>query len=366
VGATFVEGGDFPVMTADHIANVVAIWTGVPVSKLSESDTDKLLRLPEILHQRIIGQQEAIDGVTRAVRQSRAGLTDPNRPIASFIFAGPTGVGKTELTKALTSFLFDSEDRMIRLDMSEYMEKHSVSRMIGSPPGYIGYDEGGQLTEAVRRHPYSVLLFDEIEKAHPDVFNLLLQVLDDGRLTDARGRLVDFKNCLIIMTTNVGSKAIQGGNAPMGFDFTGAEEKDEASYRHMVGTVQEELKKFFRPEFLNRVDEIVVFRQLTRAEIRVVIDLLMVQFSKLLAPRGLTLALSDACKDKVLEEGYNPSYGARSLRRAIDRLVRAPLSDELLAGTFSSGTHIIADMVDGKVAFLPDTAKAPAVLDSAS
>ncbi len=360
VGAASEEGGELPVMIAEHIASVVAVWTGVPVSKLSESDTDKLIRLPEILHQRIIGQQEAIDGVTRAVRQSRAGLSEPNRPLASFIFAGPTGVGKTELTKALTSFLFDSEERMIRLDMSEYMEKHSVSRMIGSPPGYIGYDEGGQLTEAVRRHPYSVLLFDEIEKAHPDVFNLLLQVLEDGRLTDSRGRTVDFKNCLIIMTTNIGSKAIEGGDSATGFDVSTEAEKDEASYQQIVGTVHEAMKKFFRPEFLNRIDEIVVFRQLTREEIRVVIDLLMIQFSKLLAPKGLTLVLSESCKDKVLEDGYNPSYGARSLRRAIDRLVRAPLANEIIAGTFRAGDQIIADMIDGKVVFSTIKAEATA------
>lgn len=349
------SGGDeSPVMTAAHIAIEIEAKTGIPAGKLSQSEADKLLHLADILHTRVIGQEEAIQAVAAAMQMSGAGLTDPNRPIASFMFLGPTGVGKTELAKALAAYYFDKGDALVRIDMSEYMEKHTVSRLIGSPPGYIGYDEGGQLTEAVRRQPRSVVLFDEIEKAHPDVFNVLLQVLDDGRLTDSQGRTVSFNNTIIIMTSNVGAKAIQSvGKRVMGVDFGDAEEKKvESDYQRIVEAVSGDLKTYFRPEFLNRLDGKIVFRQLTEAELKQVIDLLLIEYQERLAPRGLSLSLTGSVKDKLLKEGYQPEFGARPLKRSLAALISQPLAKKILEGNFASGDHLVADLdTDGKVVF---------------
>ncbi|CAN5304708.1 ATP-dependent Clp protease ATP-binding subunit [soil metagenome] len=346
--------GTAAVMTEEHIAVEIEAKTGIPVGKLNQSQADKLLRLPETLHTRVIGQEEAIQAVAASMQTAGAGLNDPNRPIASFMFLGPTGVGKTELAKALAAFYYDKGDAMVRIDMSEYMEKHTVSRLIGSPPGYVGYDDGGQLTEAVRRQPYSVVLFDEIEKAHPDVFNILLQVLDDGRLTDSQGRTVDFKNTIVIMTSNVGAKAIQsGGKTAIGIDVgeTDIEAKVEDDYQKIVEAVLGELKTYFRPEFLNRLDGKIVFRQLTRDQLKLVIDLLLIEFQLRLAPKGLSLSLNEDVKEKLLEDGYQPELGARPLKRALSALISQPLSKEILEGNFAPGDHLIADLEDGKVVF---------------
>jgi ATP-dependent Clp protease ATP-binding subunit ClpC len=301
---------ELPEVTEEDVAQVVSAWTGVPVAKLTESESEKLLHMEETLHQRIVGQDEAVRAISRAIRRARVGLKNPNRPIASFIFCGPTGVGKTELTKALAAYFFGSESAMIRLDMSEYMERHTVSKLIGSPPGYVGYNEGGQLTEAVRRRPYTVVLFDEVEKAHPDVFNLLLQILEDGRLTDAKGRTVDFKNTLIVMTSNIGSKVIEKGGGSLGFEFNTNEE--EANYNRIRNLVHEELKQYFRPEFLNRVDEIIVFRQLTKDEVKQIADILLKEVFDRMKEKKIHLTVSDRFKDLLVEEGYNPSYGGTS------------------------------------------------------
>ncbi len=317
------------------IAHIVAAWTGVPVNKVSETESERLLEMEAVLHQRLIGQTEAVQAIARATRRARVGLSNPNRPIASFIFSGPTGVGKTELVKALATCFFGAESAMIRLDMSEFMERQSVAKLIGSPPGYVGYGEGGQLTEAVRRKPYTVVLFDEIEKAHPDVFNLLLQVLEDGRLTDAKGRTVNFKNTLLVMTSNVGSKVIQKGGGGLGFDFSA--DQANASYQRMVELVNQELKQYFRPEFLNRLDEIIVFRQLTKAEVRQIADLLLAEFSQRLAEQEIQLVVSDAVKDRLVEVGYNPEQGARPLRRAMTRLLEDSLAEEILTGRLKPG-----------------------------
>jgi ATP-dependent Clp protease ATP-binding subunit ClpC len=320
-----------PVVDEEDIAQIVASWTGVPVYKLSESESESLLYLEARLHERLIGQEDAVKAVSRAIRRARVGLQSADRPIASFVFAGPTGVGKTELTKALAKFLFGSEDAMIRLDMSEFMESHTVSKLIGSPPGFIGYEEGGQLTEAVRRKPYSVILFDEIEKAHPDVYNLLLQLLDDGRLTDAKGRVVNFKNTLIIMTSNIGSKAIEKGGKGLGFEFN--EDATEAQYQRIRNQVFDDLKQYFRPEFLNRLDDVIVFRQLSKEEVTQIADILLDDAAKMLEEqRNITLKVTDAFKEKVVEEGYDPSYGARPLRRAIMRLLEDSLAEAILSG----------------------------------
>ncbi|HEY9727880.1 MAG TPA: ATP-dependent Clp protease ATP-binding subunit, partial [Chroococcales cyanobacterium] len=308
-----------PVVDEEDIAQIVASWTGVPVNKLTESESEKLLHMEDTLHQRLIGQEDAVKAVSRAIRRARVGLKNPNRPIASFIFSGPTGVGKTELAKSLASYFFGSEDAMIRLDMSEYMERHTVSKLIGSPPGYVGYNEGGQLTEAVRRRPYTVVLFDEIEKAHPDVFNMLLQILEDGRLTDAKGRTVDFKNTLLIMTSNIGSKVIEKGGGGLGFEFT--ENQAEAQYNRIRSLVNEELKQYFRPEFLNRLDEIIVFRQLSKDEVKEIADIMLNEVFGRLRDQGITLEVTERFKDRLVEEGYSPAYGARPLRRAIMRLL---------------------------------------------
>lgn len=349
------ESGDdssMPSVTEEDIAQIVASWTGVPVNKLTESESEKLLHMEDTLHQRLIGQDEAVKAISRAIRRARVGLKNPNRPIASFIFSGPTGVGKTELTKALAAYFFGSEEAMIRLDMSEFMERHTVSKLIGSPPGYVGYNEGGQLTEAVRRRPYTVVLFDEIEKAHPDVFNMLLQILEDGRLTDAKGRTVDFKNTLLIMTSNIGSKVIEKGGGGLGFDFE--EDQADSQYNRIRSLVNEELKQYFRPEFLNRLDEIIVFRQLTKDEVKQISDILLREVFGRLTEQGIELQVTDRFKDRLVEEGYNPSYGARPLRRAIMRLLEDTLAEEILSGRLKDGDTASVDVDDsGKVVIQP-------------
>ncbi|MCA2640882.1 MULTISPECIES: ATP-dependent Clp protease ATP-binding subunit [unclassified Microcystis] len=331
-----------PVVDAEEIAQIVAAWTGIPVTQLTQTESESLLNLEYQLHERIIGQQEAVNAVSRAIRRARVNLKNPNRPIASFIFAGPTGVGKTELTKALAKLLFSSESSMIRLDMSEFMESHTVSKLIGAPPGYIGYNEGGQLTEAVRRQPYRVVLFDEIEKAHPDVFNLLLQLLEDGHLTDSQGRRVDFKNTLIIMTSNIGSKVIEKGGNSLGFEI--ADDFAQSRYQQISNRVTEELKQYFRPEFLNRLDEIIVFRQLTREEVTQIADILIADLAKQLTEKGISVEVTAAFKDLVINEGYDPSYGARPLRRALTRRLEDSLAVAMLSGKVNSGDHAILDV----------------------
>ena len=336
-----------PVVNEEDIAQIVASWTGVPVQKLTESESAKLLNMEETLHQRLIGQDEAVKAVSKAIRRARVGLKNPNRPIASFIFSGPTGVGKTELTKALASYFFGSEEAMIRLDMSEFMERHTVSKLIGSPPGYVGFNEGGQLTEAVRRRPYTVVLFDEIEKAHPDVFNLLLQLLEDGRLTDSKGRTVDFKNTLIIMTSNIGSKVIEKGGGGLGFEFSG-DDAEETQYNRIRSLVNEELKQYFRPEFLNRLDEIIVFRQLNRDEVKLIADIMLREVFNRMKEKGILLSVTEAFKERLVEEGYNPAYGARPLRRAVMRLLEDSLAEEFLAGRLKEGESALVDVDDDK------------------
>ncbi|MBD2393697.1 ATP-dependent Clp protease ATP-binding subunit [Cyanobacterium aponinum UTEX 3222] len=339
---------DNPIVDEEEIAHIVASWTGVPVQKLTESEADKLLHMEETLHQRIIGQEDAVKAISRAIRRARVGLKNPNRPIASFIFSGPTGVGKTELTKALATYFFGSEDAMIRLDMSEFMERHTVSKLIGSPPGYVGYNEGGQLTEAVRRRPYTVVLFDEIEKAHPDVFNLLLQILEDGRLTDSKGRTVDFKNTLLIMTSNIGSKVIEKGGGGLGFELE--EDQNESQYNRIRSLVNEELKNYFRPEFLNRLDEIIVFRQLNKEEVKEISEILLKEVFARLTEQEISLQVTDKFKERLIEEGFNPAYGARPLRRAIMRLLEDILAEEILSKRLQEGDSAIVDIgEDGKV-----------------
>jgi ATP-dependent Clp protease ATP-binding subunit ClpB len=325
-------------VTENEIAEVVSRWTGIPVSKMMEGERDKLLRMEDELHRRVIGQNEAIDAVSNAIRRSRAGLSDPDRPYGSFLFLGPTGVGKTELTKALASFLFDTEEAMVRIDMSEFMEKHSVARLIGAPPGYVGYEEGGYLTEAVRRKPYSVILLDEVEKAHPDVFNVLLQVLDDGRLTDGQGRTVDFKNTVIIMTSNLGSQAIQ-------------EIAGEENYDAMKSAVMEIVGSHFRPEFINRIDETVVFHPLGREQLHSIAKIQVQYLRQRLASRDIGLELTAAAVDKLSEAGFDPVYGARPLKRAIQQYIENPLAQEILAGKFSAGDVIAVDVLDGQLVF---------------
>ncbi|MCO1602606.1 ATP-dependent Clp protease ATP-binding subunit [Desulfosporosinus nitroreducens] len=333
-------------VTEDDIAQIVASWTGIPVKKLAEEESERLLHLEDLLHQRLIGQEDAVTAVARAVRRARAGLKDPKRPIGSFIFLGPTGVGKTELGRALAEGMFGDEKALIRIDMSEYMEKHAVSRLVGAPPGYVGHDEGGQLTEAVRRKPYSVVLLDEIEKAHPEAFNILLQVLEDGRLTDTKGRTVDFRNTVIIMTSNVGSSFLK--KEAMGF----APKKDEKTdYRNMRGYVMEELKRSFRPEFLNRIDEIVVFHSLQEEHLVKISEILIRQVNKRLSENGLTLDVEKSAVELVAKEGNDPIFGARPLRRAIQRLIEDALSEKILQGEFKNGDRIRVEAEDGKMKF---------------
>ena len=347
----------------DEVAQIVFSWTGIPVSRLVEAETQKLLRMEEELHGRIIGQDEAVVAVARALRRSRSGLKDPSRPMGSFIFLGPTGVGKTELARALTQLLMEKEERLIRIDMSEYMERFAVSRLVGAPPGYVGYEEGGQLTEAVRRNPFSVVLLDEIEKAHPEVFNILLQIMEDGRLTDSQGRVVDFKNVILIMTSNVGARQIQG-DREMGFNRTASRTGEGVrNYESMKNRVQDELKRVFRPEFLNRVDETIVFHPLNEDEILQIVDLMLTRIRKQLTQQGMTLEITQAAKELLAKEGYDPTYGARPLRRAIQRLIEDPLSEDVLLGKFVAGDTIRleADVETNKIAF---SKAAPLGLDS--
>jgi ATP-dependent Clp protease ATP-binding subunit ClpC len=337
------QGQENTEVTVEDIAKVVSNWTGVPVSKLAQTETDRLLKLEEILHSRVIGQSEAVVAVSKAVRRARAGLKDPKRPIGSFIFLGPTGVGKTELARALAESMFGDEDAMIRIDMSEYMEKHSTSRLVGSPPGYVGYEEGGQLTEKVRRKPYSVVLLDEIEKAHPDVFNILLQVLEDGRLTDSKGRTVDFRNTVLIMTSNVGAQSLKS-NKYVGFNI----QDGKQDYKDMKGKVMEELKRAFRPEFLNRIDEIIVFHSLEKDHLKEIVTLMSNQLTNRLKEQDIHLELSVAAKEKIADEGFDPEYGARPLRRAIQKHVEDRLSEELLRGKVLTGQNILIDVEDSE------------------
>ncbi|MDO7348383.1 ATP-dependent protease ATP-binding subunit ClpC [Bacillus stercoris] len=337
------QGQENSEVTVDDIAMVVSSWTGVPVSKIAQTETDKLLNMENILHSRVIGQDEAVVAVAKAVRRARAGLKDPKRPIGSFIFLGPTGVGKTELARALAESIFGDEESMIRIDMSEYMEKHSTSRLVGSPPGYVGYDEGGQLTEKVRRKPYSVVLLDEIEKAHPDVFNILLQVLEDGRLTDSKGRTVDFRNTILIMTSNVGASELKR-NKYVGFNV----QDETQNHKDMKDKVMGELKRAFRPEFINRIDEIIVFHSLEKKHLTEIVSLMSDQLTKRLKEQDLSIELTDAAKAKVAEEGVDLEYGARPLRRAIQKHVEDRLSEELLRGNIHKGQHIVLDVVDGE------------------
>ena len=328
------------VVDEDDIAHITSSWTGVPVKKIGEAESERLMKMEEVLHQRVVGQDEAIRAISRAVRRARAGLKDPKRPIGSFIFLGPTGVGKTELAKAVAEVLFGSEDAMVRLDMSEYMEKFSVSRLVGAPPGYVGYDEAGQLTEAIRRRPYTVVLLDEIEKAHPDVFNILLQVMEDGRLTDAKGRTIDFRNTVIIMTSNVGVHTIKR-EATLGFK-TGKEAEDK--YEGMKRKVNEELRRTFRPEFLNRIDEIIVFHALSQEQIREIVSLMLKEVAARMKENEIEIEVTEPVKDLLAKEGYDENYGARPLRRAILRLVEDRLSEELLQGTFKRGDRVLLDL----------------------
>ncbi|MEJ8570338.1 ATP-dependent chaperone ClpB [Microbaculum marinum] len=339
------EGGDIMLeetVMPDHVAQIVSRWTGIPVDKMLEGERDKLLRMEESLAKRVVGQEEAVEAVSTAVRRARAGLQDPNRPIGSFMFLGPTGVGKTELTKALAEFLFDDETAMVRMDMSEYMEKHSVARLIGAPPGYVGYEEGGALTEAVRRRPYQVILFDEIEKAHPDVFNVLLQVLDDGRLTDGQGRTVDFRNTLIVMTSNLGSEYLV--NQPEG--------EDSDAVR---GQVMEVVRASFRPEFLNRLDEIVLFHRLKREQMGAIVDIQLVRLRKLLADRKIELELEASARNWLADKGYDPAYGARPLKRVIQKAVQDPLAEKILSGEIVDGERVAVRESNGELVFEPLT-----------
>ncbi|MGB9813789.1 MAG: ATP-dependent Clp protease ATP-binding subunit [Thermovenabulum sp.] len=338
---------DNSTVTAEDIAKIVSSWTGIPVERLTEEESERLLKMEEILHKRVIGQDEAVKAVARAIRRARAGLKDPKRPIGSFIFLGPTGVGKTELARALAEAMFGDENAMIRLDMSEYMEKFAVSRMIGAPPGYVGYEEGGELTEKVRRKPYSVVLFDEIEKAHPDVFNILLQILEDGRLTDAQGRTVDFRNTIIIMTSNVGANLIQKSKT---FGFAPREE-EEKNYSDMKDKVLEELRRTFRPEFLNRIDEIIVFHALNENHIKEIVTLMLNQVNERLKDFDISIEVTEKAKEWLAKKGFDPMYGARPLRRVIQREIEDSLSEELLKGTIRKGDVVLIDEKDGKLTF---------------
>jgi ATP-dependent Clp protease ATP-binding subunit ClpC len=336
--------GDQPTVGEEEIAQVVAMWTGIPVTRIAQEESERLLNMEDALHNRVIGQQEAIEIVSKAVRRARAGLKDPKRPIGSFIFLGPTGVGKTELAKALAEFMFGSEDALIKIDMSEFMERHNVSRLVGAPPGYVGFDEGGQLTEAVRRKSYAVVLLDEVEKAHPEVFNILLQILEDGHLSDAKGRRVDFRNCIIIMTSNLGAKQLQT-NSSLGFRVQGTtdESRAESSYELMKEKVATELKNAFRPEFLNRIDSTVVFRSLTVEEIAQIVDLMLERVREQLKAQQMSLEVTQAAKEHIIKLGYDVAYGARPLRRVIQNMIEDVLAEHLLLGRYEPGTLIVVD-----------------------
>ncbi len=334
------ETGERPAIGEEEIADIVSMWTGIPVFKLTEAETQKLMRMEDELHKRVIGQHPAVEVISKAIRRSRAGLKDPKRPTGSFIFLGPSGVGKTELARTLAEFLFGDDESMIRIDMSEYMEKHAVSRLVGSPPGYVGYDEGGQLTEAVRRKPYSVLLLDEIEKAHPDVFNILLQILEDGRLTDAQGRTVDFRHAIVIMTSNIGAAEI-ARNTPLGFAVS--EDETGITYDDMKNRIMGELKKVFRPEFLNRIDDVIVFHKLQKEEVKQIVELLLLRIRESMAERELQLELTDPAKDLLVEKGWDPSMGARPLRRAIQRYIEDPLADFVLREQLTPGATVVVN-----------------------
>jgi ATP-dependent Clp protease ATP-binding subunit ClpC len=352
-----------PVVDEEDIANIVAQWTGIPIEKVSSDETERLVKMEEVLHSRVIGQEEAVTAISRAIRRARVGLKNPNRPIASFIFSGPTGVGKSELAKTLASYYFGSEEAMVRLDMSEFMERHTVSKLIGSPPGYVGYSEGGQLTEAVRRRPYTVVLFDEIEKAHPDVFNMMLQILEDGRLTDSKGRVVDFKNTLIILTSNVGSSVIEKGGGGIGFQLDANEE--DSSYNRIKSLVNEELKQYFRPEFLNRLDEIIVFRQLTKQEVKEIADIMLKGVFQRAEEKGIRIEVTERFKDRLVDEGYNPAYGARPLRRAIMRLMEDSMAEGMLTGDIKEGDSVIMDVdADGQISVLNGDKKITTAIDT--
>ncbi len=344
-------------VTAEDIADVVSNWTGIPVKKLAQEESERLLNMESILHNRVIGQSEAVRSVSRAIRRARAGLKDPKRPIGSFIFLGPTGVGKTELARALAEAMFGDEDAMIRIDMSEYMEKHATSRLVGSPPGYVGYEEGGQLTEKVRRKPYSVILFDEIEKAHPEVFNILLQVLEDGRLTDGKGRVVDFRNTIIIMTSNVGASTIKK-TSRLGFSV--GDNQSEDDYENMKQNVMDELKKTFRPEFLNRIDDVIVFHSLKEEHLREIVSLMINDLHKRLSEQGIDFRLTDEAKKYLAKEGFDPTYGARPLRRAIQKNIEDRLSEELLSGNITRGNSVVIDVRDGKMVVKKEDTKSAA------
>jgi ATP-dependent Clp protease ATP-binding subunit ClpC len=339
-----------PIVGESEIASIVQSWTGIPVTKLVEAESQKLLRMEADLHERIVGQHDAVVAVSRAIRRARSGLKDPKRPMGSFIFLGPTGVGKTELAKALASYLYEKETSMVRIDMSEYMERFAVSRLLGAPPGYVGYDEGGQLTEQVRRNPYCVVLLDEIEKAHPEVFNILLQVMEDGQLTDSQGRTVDFRNTIVIMTSNVGVRPIEQ-DKPLGLRDVKIDLDDPRTYETMKNKMVEEMRKLFRPEFLNRVDEVIVFQHLKREEILQIAELYLKRVNQQASSMGITIALSDAVKNMLCETGYDANLGARPLRRAVQRFIEDPLSEELLLGRFQHGDLVLADLIDGTVIF---------------
>lgn len=334
-------------VTEEEIAQIVSTWTGIPVQRLTEEETARLLKMEEVIHKRVVSQDEAIEAVSKAVRRTRAGIKDPRRPTGSFIFLGPSGVGKTELARTLAEYLFGDEDALIQLDMSEYMEKYTVSRLVGSPPGYVGHEEGGQLTEVVRRKPYSVVLLDEIEKAHPDVFNVLLQILEDGRLTDAQGKAIDFKHTIVIMTSNIGARDIQKAT-PIGFS---KERKEALAYEEMKEKVTSELKKTFRPEFLNRIDDVIVFHELSKKEIKVIVDLMFDRLRKQLNAQKMHIRITSRTKDFLAEEGYDPTLGARPLRRTIQRLVEDPLSEAILSGQLKEGDTVLIDVKDGRVCF---------------
>lgn len=337
-----------PTVTEEEVAEVISVMTKIPVTKLTEGESDRLLKLEDTLHERVIGQSEAVVAISKAIRRARVGLKSPNRPIGSFIFSGPTGVGKTELAKALAEAMFGSEDNMVRVDMSEFMEKHSTAKLIGSPPGYVGYDDGGHLSEIIRKKPYSVVLFDEIEKAHPDVFNIMLQILDDGRLTDSKGRHVNFKNTVIIMTSNVGASMI-ASQSKLGFSTAQDEKKDK--YEKLKDTVMEEMKKAFRPEFLNRIDDIIVFAHLSKEEIREIVDLMLKDLFKRLGERELSIEVTDEVKDFLAKDGYSEAYGARPLRRLIQKRIEDVLAEEILTNKYSAGDIIVLKMEEGKIAF---------------